>query len=53
MHGKGFFSVRGSWLNELTPRAENLRLPEFVLSSGGTKLPCEPDLVLYEWAVAA
>ena len=53
VHGKGFFSVTGSWLNELTPRVDNLRLPESVLSSWGTKVPCEPDLVLYELAVAA
>ena len=55
MHGKVFFSIRGSWLNELTPRAANFRFSELVvvLGSEGTRLPCEPDLVLYELAVAA
>ena len=49
--GRGDFSDVGRALNASTPRETNFRWPDFVLLKGSTRLPWEPDLVLYECAL--
>ena len=49
--GRGDFSDVGRALNASTPRETNFRWPDLVLLKGSTRLPWEPDLVLYECAL--
>ena len=53
MGGKGCLSVTGRPLNKMTPRDATLHFPELHvdLDKRGTRLPCETDLVLYEWVL--